>query len=54
MALTITRSQPNRAYLGCGGLGDLHHGCMMQSSVSSIVESLLQRIKAVLEVPTWY
>jgi len=51
MALTITRSQPNRASLGCGGLGD---GCMMQSSVSSTVESLPQRIKAVLEVPTWY
>ncbi len=27
MASTVTRSQSNRAPLGCGGTGDLHHGC---------------------------
>ncbi len=27
MASTVTRSQSNRAPLGCGGTGDSHHGC---------------------------
>ncbi len=27
MASTVTRSQSNRAPLGCGGTGDWHHGC---------------------------
>ncbi len=27
MASTVTRSLSNRAPLGCGGTGDLHHGC---------------------------
>ncbi len=26
MASTVTRSQSNRAPLGCGGTGDSHHG----------------------------
>ncbi len=27
MTSTVTKSQSNRAPLGCGGTGDLHHGC---------------------------
>ncbi len=27
MTSTVTRSQSNRASLGCGGTGDSHHGC---------------------------
>ncbi len=27
MTSTVTRSQSNRAHLGCGGTGDSHHGC---------------------------
>ncbi len=32
MASTVTRSQSNRAALGCGGIGDLHHGCATDKS----------------------
>ncbi len=31
MASTVTRSQSNRAALGCGGTGDSHHGCAAAS-----------------------
>ncbi len=31
MASTVTRSQYNRAPLGCGGTGDSHHGCTAQN-----------------------
>ncbi len=34
MASTVTRSQSNRAPLGCGGTGDLHHGCAADKSVA--------------------
>ncbi|MEQ2179111.1 hypothetical protein GOODEAATRI_021227 [Goodea atripinnis] len=33
MTSTVTRSQSNRAPLGCGGTGDLHHGCAADKSV---------------------
>ncbi len=35
MASTVTRSQSNRAPLGCGGMGDLHHGCAADKSTAT-------------------
>ncbi len=35
MASTITRSQSNRVPLGCGGTGDLHHGCVADKSAAT-------------------
>ncbi len=37
MASTVTRSQSNRAPLGCGGTGDLHNGCAADKSASNCV-----------------
>lgn len=34
MTWTVTRSQSNRAYLGCSGIGDLHHGCAADKSTT--------------------
>ncbi len=33
--LTVTRSQSNRAPLGCGGTGDSHHGCAADKSAAT-------------------
>jgi len=66
MAPTVpTRSQPNRASLGCGGMGALCPGCASHKSPSTaicylwaniskesfkhLVESMPRRIKAVLK-----
>ncbi len=35
MASTVTRSQSNRALLGCGGTGDSHHGCAADKSAET-------------------
>ncbi len=35
MASTVTISQSNRAHLGCGGMGDLYHGCAADKSAST-------------------
>ncbi len=35
MASTVTRSQSNRAALGCGGTGDSHHGCEADKSAAT-------------------
>ncbi len=35
MASTVTRSQSNRAPLGCGGTGDLHHRCAADKSAAT-------------------
>ncbi len=35
MASTVTRSQSNRAPLGCGGTGDWHHGCAADKSAAT-------------------
>ncbi len=32
---TVTRSQSNRAPLGCGGTGDSHHGCAADKSAAT-------------------
>jgi len=36
MAPTVTRSQPNRATLGCGGTGALCPGCASHESPSTV------------------
>ncbi len=36
MASTVTRSQSNRAPLGCGGTGDSHHGCAADKSTETV------------------
>ncbi len=36
MASTVTRSQSNRAPLGCGGTGDSHHGCAADKSAATV------------------
>ncbi len=35
MASTVTRSQFNRAPLGCGGTGNSHHGCAADKSAGT-------------------
>ncbi len=35
MSSTVTRSQSNRAPLGCGGTGDSHHGCSDDKSAAT-------------------
>ncbi len=35
LAPTVTRSQSNRALLGCGGTGDSHHGCAADKSAAT-------------------
>ncbi len=35
MTSTVTRSQSNRAHLGCGGMGNLHHGCAADKSAAT-------------------
>ncbi len=35
MASTVTRSQSNRAPLGCDGTGDSHHGCTADKSAAT-------------------
>ncbi len=39
MASTVTRSQSNRAPLGCGGTGDSHHGCAADKSAATVMLS---------------
>ncbi len=36
MSSTVTRSQSNRAPLGCGGTGDSHHGCADDKSAVTV------------------
>ncbi len=61
MASTVTRSQSNRAALGCGGTRDSHHGCADDKSTETVwcyhvnmdqnllIESMPRRIKTVLK-----
>ncbi len=35
MTSTVTRSQSNRAPLGCGGMRDSHHGCAADKSAAT-------------------
>ncbi len=37
MTSTVTRSQSNRAHLGCGGTGDSHHGCAADKSAATVL-----------------
>ncbi len=36
MASTVTRSESNRAPLGCGGIGDSHHECAADKSAATV------------------
>ncbi len=36
MASTVTRSQSNRAPLGCGGMGDSHHGWAAEKYAATV------------------
>ncbi len=36
MTSTVTRSQSNRAPLGCGGTRDSHHGCTADKSAATV------------------
>jgi len=63
MASTVSRSQSDKAALGCGRKGDSHHGCGADKSTATVwryhdntdpkelfqhlVEFMSQRIKAV-------
>jgi len=62
MAATVTRSQPNRASLGCGGTGASSHKSpstarcdpinmanISKECFQHLVESMPRRIKAVLK-----
>ncbi len=64
MTSTVTRSQSNRAPLGCGGTRDSHHGCVDDKSAATVwcyhdnmdqncfqhlVESMPRRIKSGLK-----
>ncbi len=39
MTSTVTRSQSNRAALGCGGTRDSHHGCAADKSAATVMLS---------------
>ncbi len=45
MASTVTRSQSNRAPLGCGGTGDLHHGSAADKSFCQISKTKILAIR---------
>ncbi len=41
MASTVTRSQSNRAPLGCGGTGDSYHGCAADKCVHQLRDAIM-------------
>ncbi len=56
MASTVTRSQSNRAALGCGGTGDSHHGCAADKSAATVWcyhVNMDQNIWAMFPKPCW-
>ncbi len=52
MASTVTRSQSNRAPLGCGGTGDSHHGCAADKSAATVMLSCQYGPKSLRNVST--
>ncbi len=48
----VTRYQSNRAALGCGGTGDLHHGCAADKSVIAI-RSIWTKIWGMFPTSCW-
>ncbi len=56
MASTVTRSQSNRAPLGCGGTGDSHHGCAADKSAATAWcyhVNLDQNLWGMFPTPRW-
>ncbi len=56
MASTVTRSQSNRAPLGCGGTGDSHHGCAADKSAATACRdhvNMDQNLEGMFPKPCW-
>ncbi len=56
IASTVTRSQSNRAPFGCGGTGDLHHGCAAVKSAASALcyhVNMDQHLWGMFPTPCW-
>ncbi len=56
MASTVTRSQSNRAPLGCGGTGDSHHGCAADKSAATAWwyhDNMDQNLWGMFPTPCW-
>ncbi len=56
MASTVTRSQSNRAPLGCGGTGDSHHECAADKSAATawcFHVKMDQNIRGMFPTPCW-
>ncbi len=56
MASTVTRSQSNRAPLGCGGTGDSHHGCAADKSAATVWcyhVNMDQNLWGIFPTPCW-
>ncbi len=41
MASTVIRSQSSRAPLGCGGMGDSHHGCAVAQISKQLRDAIM-------------
>ncbi len=57
MASTVTRSQSNRAHLGCGGTGDSHHGCAADKSAATAWcchVNMDQNLWGMFSTPCWF
>ncbi len=57
MASTVTRSQSNRAPLGCGGTGDSHHGCAADKSAATVWcyhVNMDQNLWGMFPTPCWF
>ncbi len=56
MASTVTRSQSNRAPLGCGGTRDSHHGCADDKSAETVWcyhDNMDQNLWGMFLTPCW-
>ncbi len=56
MTSTVTRSQSNRAALGCGGTRDSHHGCADDKSAATVWryhDNMDQNLWGTFPTPCW-
>ncbi len=56
MASTVTRSQSNRAPVGCGGTRDSHHGCADDKSAATVwcyQVNMDQNLWGMFPTPCW-
>ncbi len=56
MASTVTRSQSSRVPLGCGGMGDSHHGCAADKSAATAWcyhVNMDQNLRGMFPKPCW-